>query len=213
MIPVNIGCLCGHQGIVMATALYSLKYFATTNSFEAKSVLSNTEFKKLRRLLQRKRHIKILSSVFCDYSMLVTLYKIGELHLLLLGTKGFHTKAKNKRFTAAGLRCRQNLKMKFSRRRLADYDKNWTKKRAPRAARLFSLIQPIKSLIWGVVFVILYSLISETKERAKYTRTRANRRRFSKLISSRVSFVSRGRACFFHLFRLLSKLQATRSAR
>ena len=42
--------------------------------------------------------------------MLVKTYKIGVLHLRLLGTSGFHAKAKNERFTAAGLRCRENLK-------------------------------------------------------------------------------------------------------
>ena len=46
-------------------------------------------------------------------------------------------------------------KLKFSRRRYADYvKKNCARKRAARvacAARLFSLIQPIKSLICGVV--------------------------------------------------------------
>ena len=42
--------------------------------------------------------------------MLVKLYKIGELHFRVLGTNGFHIKAKNERFTAAGSRCRQNLK-------------------------------------------------------------------------------------------------------
>ena len=49
-------------------------------------------------------------NVFCDYSMLITLYKIGELHFRLLGTNGFLVKAKNERFTAASLRCRKNLK-------------------------------------------------------------------------------------------------------
>ena len=34
--------------------------------------------------------------------------------------------------------------MKISRRRLADYVKNCTKKHAARAARLFFLVQPIK---------------------------------------------------------------------
>ena len=44
------------------------------------------------------------------------------------------------------------LNMKISRRRLADYVKHCTKKRAARAARLFfSLIKPIKSLICGAV--------------------------------------------------------------
>ena len=42
--------------------------------------------------------------------MLITLYKIGELHFRLLGTNGFHVKAKSERFTAATPRCRQNLK-------------------------------------------------------------------------------------------------------
>ena len=51
-----------------------------------------------------------LSQVLCDYFMLITLYKIGELHFRLLGTNGFHVKAKSKKFTAATLRCRQNLK-------------------------------------------------------------------------------------------------------
>ena len=60
-----------------------------------------------------------LSKVFCDYSMLVILYKIGGLHFRLLGANGFHVKLKNailklhmkfERFTAASSRCRQNLK-------------------------------------------------------------------------------------------------------
>ena len=42
--------------------------------------------------------------------MLITLYKIGELPFRLLGTNGFHVKAKDERFTAASSRCGQNLK-------------------------------------------------------------------------------------------------------
>ena len=42
--------------------------------------------------------------------MLITLYKIGGVHFRLLGTNGFHVKAKNEKFTAATFRCRQNLK-------------------------------------------------------------------------------------------------------
>ena len=42
--------------------------------------------------------------------MLVALYKVCEVHFRLLGTNGFNIKAKNERFTAAGSRCRQNLK-------------------------------------------------------------------------------------------------------
>ena len=51
-----------------------------------------------------------LSKVFCDYFMLVRLYKIGEVHFRLLGTNAFHLKLKNEGFTAASLRCRQNLR-------------------------------------------------------------------------------------------------------
>ena len=40
--------------------------------------------------------------------MVVTLYKIGELHFRLLGTNGFHVEAENERFIAAGSPCRQN---------------------------------------------------------------------------------------------------------
>ena len=42
--------------------------------------------------------------------MLITLYKIGEVHFRLLGTNGFHVKAKNERFSSTSSRCRQNLK-------------------------------------------------------------------------------------------------------
>ena len=42
--------------------------------------------------------------------MLVTLYKIGEVHFRLLGTNRYHVKAENERFTAASSRCRQKLK-------------------------------------------------------------------------------------------------------
>ena len=42
--------------------------------------------------------------------MLITMYKVGEVHFRLLGTNGFNTEAKNERFTAAGSRRRQYLK-------------------------------------------------------------------------------------------------------
>ena len=35
---------------------------------------------------------------------------MGGVQIRLLGTNGFHVKAKNERFTAASFRCRQNLK-------------------------------------------------------------------------------------------------------
>ena len=42
--------------------------------------------------------------------MLLTLYKIGKVHFRLLGTNDFHAKAQIEKFTAAGSRCRQNVK-------------------------------------------------------------------------------------------------------
>ena len=42
--------------------------------------------------------------------MLIMLYKISGVHFRVLGTNGFHVKAKNERFTATSSRCRQNLK-------------------------------------------------------------------------------------------------------
>ena len=41
---------------------------------------------------------------------MVALYKIGGVHFRLLGTNGFHVKAKNEMFIAARSRCRQSLK-------------------------------------------------------------------------------------------------------
>ena len=77
-------------------------------------LLNIRDFKKLRRQLQRKRHIKIelcVKLIFLRLSRVdYTLYKIGELHFRLLGTNDFHDKAKSERFTAASSRCRQNLK-------------------------------------------------------------------------------------------------------
>ena len=46
--------------------------------------------------------------------------------------------------------------MKISRSHLADYVEICTKKRAARAARLFFLIQPIKSLICGVFVAVAF---------------------------------------------------------
>ena len=75
------------------------------------------------------------------------------------GTNAFHVKAENEKLIAADLRCRQNLKHENLRRPLADYVKNCAKNRATRAARLFFLIQPIKSLICGVVVVVASSFL------------------------------------------------------
>ena len=42
--------------------------------------------------------------------MLITLYKIGEVHFHLLDKNGFHVKVKDEKLNAASSRCRQNLK-------------------------------------------------------------------------------------------------------
>ena len=78
--------------------------------------------------------------MFWDYSKLDTLYEIGEVH--------FRAKAKNERFTAAGWCCRQNLKSEIF---MSSFDRLRHQNSAARAALLPSFVQPIKSLICGVV--------------------------------------------------------------
>ena len=56
--------------------------------------------------------------------------------------------------------------MKISRRHLADTSKNCTTRRAARAARLFSPIQPMKSLFCGVD-VAVAGAISKTRNNNK----------------------------------------------
>ena len=85
------------------------------------------------------------------YSMLITLYKMGEVHFRLLGTHGFHVKTESERFSVTSSRCRQNLKYENFTSSFGRLRQNIVaKKRAARAARLFFFIQPIKSLICGL---------------------------------------------------------------
>ena len=69
------------------------------------------KFRKLSRLLERKRHMKIEL-----YVRLRILFRVihfvqnRQSAVCLLDTSGFHLKVKNKRFNAASSRCRQNLK-------------------------------------------------------------------------------------------------------
>ena len=58
--------------------------------------------------------------MFCNYSMLDTLYEIREVFFPLLGTNGFHVKPENEIFTAAGSLVVGTSSMKISRRHLAD---------------------------------------------------------------------------------------------
>ena len=58
------------------------------------------------------------------YSMLITLYKIGEVHFHLLGRHGFHVKTESERFSVTSSRCRQNLKYEnFTSSFVRDYVK------------------------------------------------------------------------------------------
>ena len=63
--------------------------------------------------------------------MLIALYKIGGVHFRLLGTNGFHVKAKNERFTAVSSRCRQNLKYENFTSSFGRLRQNTAPKRVP----------------------------------------------------------------------------------
>ena len=54
--------------------------------------------------------------------------KIGEVHFRLLGTNGYHAKAKNERFTLAGSRCHENLKNKIFASSFGRHHKKITEK-------------------------------------------------------------------------------------
>ena len=88
--------------------------------------------------------------------MLVTLYKKGKVHFRLLGTNGFHGKAKNERFTAAGSRCRQNLKNDNFTSSFGRLRQKIAPKSVPHVQQdyISFLIQPIKSLMCGVVVAV-----------------------------------------------------------
>ena len=70
--------------------------------------------------------------------MLITLYKIDELHFRLLGTNGFHVKAKSERFTAASSRRRQNLKYENFTSSFARLRQNIAPKSVPHVQRSIS---------------------------------------------------------------------------
>ena len=85
--------------------------------------------------------------------MLITLYKISEVAFACLAGVAFTQRPRMKNVLLRVRVVVRTLHMNISRRCLADRlrQKCCSKKRAPRAARLFFLIQPIKSLICSVV--------------------------------------------------------------
>ena len=70
-------------------------------------------FKKLRRLLEQKCHLKIKLCGRLSVSRLSYVDHVvqtRQAYLRLFGTNRFHVKAKNERITATGLPCRHNFK-------------------------------------------------------------------------------------------------------
>ena len=107
------------------------------------------DFKNLRRLSATNVSI---NTEFCIRLSFLRIFHIGHVEkncrrTFSLAVRMVFIKAENERFIAAGSRSRQTRNMKTSRHRLVAYDKNCTNKSAARAARLFFLIPPIKSLI------------------------------------------------------------------
>ena len=86
--------------------------------------------------------------------MLVALHKMREVCFCLLGTNDFHVKAKNERFTAAGLRCRRNLKYENFTSSYCRLRQKIAPKRVPHVQHDYFLIKTIKSLICGFVVAV-----------------------------------------------------------
>lgn len=73
--------------------------------------------------------------------MLVSLYKIEELYIRILGTNAFHVKAENEQFTAVGSpRCQNLLYENFKSSYLPEYVKRIASKRVVRATQLFFIL-------------------------------------------------------------------------
>ena len=94
----------------MARKLYQI----AANFKNVRKTCDIMEFKKVRRSLQRKRHVKIELffglSVFTIIPCLSRYTKQAKCTFCFFGTNAFHVKAENEKLIAADLRCRQNLK-------------------------------------------------------------------------------------------------------
>ena len=120
-----------------------------------RSLIGSREFKKLRRQLQQKRHIKF---ELCLRLSLLRLFHVGRVvqnrrsALSLAWHKWFSGKGKDWKIYCCELALSSELQIwKFHVVVWQTTSKHCIKKRAARAARLFFFIQPIKSLICGVV--------------------------------------------------------------
>ena len=83
------------------------------------------EFKKLRRQRQRKRYVKI---ELCCRLSIGHVAQVTESAVSLAWYEWFYARAKNKRFTAAGSRCHQELKNENFTSSLCSYVKKKKKK-------------------------------------------------------------------------------------
>ena len=112
------------------------------------------EFKKLRRQLQQKRHIKIELCVKLSLWRLFHVNSVAQNRrtaLSLAWYKWFSCKGKGWKIYCWGLALSSEPQIwKFHIVAWQTTSKHCTKKRAARAARLFFFIQPIESLICGV---------------------------------------------------------------
>ena len=85
----------------------------------------------------------------------MTLYKVGEVYFRLLGTNGFSCKGREWKIYCCGLALSSEPQIReFHVVIWQTMSTNCAWKRAARAARLFFLIQPMKSLICGVVLTV-----------------------------------------------------------
>ena len=120
-----------------------------------KREFKNREFKKLRRQLLRKRHIKIELCVKLSHSRLFHVGHVvqnGRSALSLAWHEWFSCKSKEWKIYCCELTLSSEPQIwKFHVVVWQTTSKHCTKKLAARAARLFSFIHPIKSLICCVV--------------------------------------------------------------
>ena len=117
------------------------------------------ELKKLRQLVQRKRHIKI---ELCVRLRVLRFFHVGHVVqnrqslLPLAEHKWFCCKGREGPALSAGRTPNMNFIFRVV---IWSTSKNCTKKRAACEARLFFLIQPIKSSICGVVVAAAVSVV------------------------------------------------------
>lgn len=107
--------------------------------------------------------------MFCNYSKLVTLYKMGQVHFCLLGMNGFHAKVEWKIYHwGLTLMSQSFLKMKISHRRLTDYMKKLHQKACPTCSKIIFPPSTKQSIdLWHCCCHCCYFLNSLQRRRQK----------------------------------------------